>query len=74
MILSQFLIVKRVLLIIFIVSLFNSDLMNLFITNTMVNMEMVKVTIYLSLIIYAVTFILGYMVNLNLFKKGVNID
>ena len=62
------------LLIIFIVSLFNSELMNLFITNDIVNMDMIKVIIYLSIIIYTITFIIGYLINLKLLKKGVNVD
>ena len=46
-----------VLLIIFIVSIFNSDLMNLFITNEMVNMGMVRVVIYLAILVYLLTLI-----------------
>ena len=34
-----------VLIIIFITALFNKDLMNLFITNTMINVDIVKVVI-----------------------------
>ena len=63
-----------VLLTTFIVSLFNPDLMNLFVTNEMVNMEMLKVVIYLSIIIYTITFVIGYLINIKLFKKGVNVD
>ena len=62
------------LLVIFVVSLFNHDLMNLFITNEMVNMEMVKLVIYLAIIIYFVTYVIGYFVNLKLFSRGVNVD
>ncbi|MBE6147221.1 MAG: hypothetical protein E7168_02675 [Firmicutes bacterium] len=62
------------LLIIFLISLFNSDLMNLFITNEMINVGMVKTVVYLGIIFYSITFIIGYFVNLKLFKKGVNVD
>lgn len=62
------------LLIIFIVAIFNSDLMNLFITNKMINMNMIKVVIYLATIIYTISFVIWYFINLKLFKKGVNVD
>lgn len=62
------------LLVIFFVSLFNKDLMNLFVTNEIINLEMLKVIIYLSIAIYFVTFVAGYIINLNLLKKGVDVD
>lgn len=63
-----------VLLMIFVFALFNSDIMNLFITKTVVNMNMVKAIIYMSIAIYTLTLAIGYFINLKLFKKGVNID
>ena len=62
------------LLMIFIVSLFNQDLMNLFITNELVNVDMIKIVIYLAIIIYTITLIVGYLINVKLFKNGVNVD
>ena len=62
------------LLVIFIVGIFNKDIMNLFITNEIINIDMVKTIIYMSLFTYSVTAIINYLVNLNLFKKGVNVD
>jgi len=62
------------LITLFITALFNQDLMNLFITNEILNIEMIWVIIYLAIIIYLITFVVGYFVNLKLFKKGVNID
>lgn len=62
------------LLIIFIVSLFNSDLMNLFITNDIINIDMLKIIIYLSFFIYSISFIAFYIINIKIFKKGVNVD
>ena len=62
------------LLIIFIVALFNQDIMNLFFTNEIINVDMIKVIIYLAIIIYTITLIIGYIINLKLFKKGVNVD
>ena len=61
-------------LVIFIVALFNKDLMNLFVTNEIINVNMLKLGIYLAIIIYTVTLFVIYFVNLKLFKKGVNVD
>ncbi|MBQ8193415.1 MAG: hypothetical protein IJZ46_05040 [Bacilli bacterium] len=55
-------------------ALFNSDLMNLFITNQMVNIDMIKIVIYLSIGFYSVSILIGYIFNLYMFKKGVNVD
>ena len=63
-----------VLLMIFIVALFNKDIMNLFVTNEMINVDMVKTIIYMAIIIYTITLFIGYFVNLKLFNKGVNVD
>ena len=62
------------LLMIFIVAIFNKDLMNLFITNDMINIDMVKLVIYLSISIYGIGYIVWYFINLKLFEKGVNVD
>lgn len=59
---------------IFLISLFNKDLMNLFVTNEMVNMDMLKVIIYLAIGVYSIVIIGGYFINLTIFKKGVNVD
>ncbi|MCI9084581.1 MAG: hypothetical protein HFH46_03060, partial [Bacilli bacterium] len=58
----------------FITALFNKDLMNLFFTNQIIDVEIVKVTIYLSIIIYAFTLIIGYFVNIKLLKQGINVE
>ena len=63
-----------VLVVMFVVALFNRDLMNLFFTNELVNMEMIKVIIYLAIFVYTATLIIVYIVNVKLFKKGVNVD
>ena len=62
------------LVVIFIVALFNKDIMNLFFTNEIINVDMIKVIIYLAIFIYTLTLIIGYVVNIKLFKKGVNVD
>ena len=58
----------------FITGLFNKDIMNLFITNEIINIDMVKLIIYLSIGTYTITLILGYIFNQKTFQKGVNID
>ena len=58
-----------VLLMIFIVALFNKDIMNLFVTNEMINVDMVKTIIYMAIIIYTITLFIGYFVNLKLLIK-----
>ena len=63
-----------VLIIIFITGLFNKDIMNLFFTNEIVNIDMLKFIIYLAIFIYTLTLIIGYIINVKLFKKGVNVD
>lgn len=62
------------LLMIFITGLFNSDIMNLFFTNEIININMIKVIIYIAIIIYTISLFVIYFVNLKLFKKGVNVD
>lgn len=63
-----------VLLVVFITSLFNKDLMNLFFTNEIINIEVLKLVVYLTIIIYIITFIINYFVNLKILKKGVDVE
>jgi len=63
-----------VLIIIFIAALFNSQLMNLFVTNQIIDIDMIKTIIYLAISIYTFISITNYLVNVKLFKKGVNVD
>ena len=62
------------LLVIFITGIFNKDIMNLFITNEIINIDMVKMIINMALFTYLATAIINYLINLKLFKKGVNVD
>lgn len=62
------------LLVIFIVALFNPDLMASFTSNNITNISILKTIIYLSSGIYTVTFIINYLININLLKRGINID
>ena len=63
-----------VLLIVFIVALFNPTIMNLFFTNEIVDITIFKTVINLVILIYFITFIICYFINLKLFNKGVNVD
>ena len=62
------------LLILFIFAIFNKDIMNLFFTNQMVNIDILKSIIYMSSIFYTIIIIVIYIINLKLFKKGVNVE
>jgi len=63
-----------VIVIVFIVALFNKELMNLFYTTEIINISILKFIIYLAIIIYTITLIIGYLINIKLFKKGVDVD
>ena len=63
-----------VLLLLFIMALFNKDIMNLFYTTEVLNIDMLKLIIYVATGIYTIALIIGYIVNLKLFAKGVNVD
>ena len=62
------------LLVIFIFSLFNEGVMNLFITNSMVDINVIKTVIYLAIALYSIIFFILCFINIKLFKKGVNVD
>ena len=62
------------LLIMFVFALFNKDIMNLFITNDVVNLEIFKKLIYGSSFVYLLCISLCCVLNLKLFNKGVNVD
>ena len=63
-----------VLFLTFIAAIFNKDIMNLFYTTETINVTTIKTLIILATIIYIITLLLGYIVNIKLFKKGVNVD
>ena len=63
-----------VLITLFIVALFNPDIMNLIFTNEMINIDSTKIIIYMSIVMYTVVLIASYFINVKLFKKGVNVD
>lgn len=60
--------------VLFFVSLFNKDLMNLFITNELVNIHLLKDVFWISIGFYTLYLLVSYFLNLKLFQKGVNVD
>ena len=60
--------------VVFIVALFNKDLMNLFYTTEVINVDIIKICIYLAIIVYSLNIFILYFINSKLFNKGVNID
>jgi len=62
------------LITIFVVALFNKDIMNLFFTNEILNLDMLKLVMYLAIIFYSIMLVINYFVNVKLFNKGVNVD
>ena len=63
-----------VLLVVFIVGLFNSSIMNLFISNTLLDTNSFKLLIILAIIIYLLIIILMSIICKREFNKGVNIE
>lgn len=62
------------ILIVFIVAIFNENLMNLFYTMNTLNIESIKLCIYLAIAIYTFNIFVLYLVNSKVFSRGVNID
>ena len=62
------------LLIIFIMGFFNTDIMNLFNTTDMLNVEVVKSIMYAGIIIYVCYIIIYYFIGKKQLEKGVNVD
>ena len=58
----------------FLVGLFNNEIMNTFITNTLVSVDTIKLIVLIATITYTLSLIILYIVNIRLFKKGVNVD
>ena len=63
-----------VLAITFISGLFNHDIINLFISNNIDNIQIFKTIIYISIISYSILIITNYFINTYIFEKGVNVD
>ena len=63
-----------VLIIIFLIALFNKDLMIIFTTNMVTEPNILMTLSYIFIVIYSSLIILNMYVSINLFKKGVNLD
>lgn len=59
---------------IFFIALFQPDIMILFLTNTVLSIDVLKLLMGIILIIYIVVLVINYFLNVNWFKKGVNVD
>ena len=59
---------------IFVVALFNKDLMNLFYTMEALDVDTIKICIYIAIFIYLFNCLILYFVNSKVFNKGVNVD
>ena len=62
------------LLLLFIVSLFNSDVKMLFTTSEGVNMGIIKNIMFGAIIIYGIYLFICYIINMKLFENGVNVE
>lgn len=62
------------LLIIYIIGLFNSNIMNLFITSSTINVNIIKQIMVFGIILYLVYNLILYFSSKKLFTKGVNVD
>ncbi len=60
--------------IVFLAALFDNDVMNLFVTQEVINIESLKLAVALAIIAYTLVSVVICLVNIKLFKKGVNID
>jgi len=62
------------IIILFVLGLFNPDIMNLFNTTDAINVETIKSILYVGIVIYVVYIISYYFIGKKLFEKGVNVD
>jgi hypothetical protein len=58
----------------FIFAIFDKDIMNLFYTIENLNVDTIKMLIYIAFGAYSLSIIINYFINQYLFKKGVNVD
>jgi uncharacterized membrane protein YqhA len=63
-----------VLVSVFLLGILNSDIMMLFETNIMPNVETIKIILYLAIGVYSVLTAIYYVINKKLLSKGVNVD
>lgn len=63
-----------VVIILLIVALFNNNIMNLFVSNIVNDLSILKTVSLLSIISYSLLIIANIFVSIKIFKKGVNVD
>lgn len=63
-----------ILLLLFISGLFNSNIMDLFFTNEITNIDTLKTILYLVIVMYSIFVIVLHFVNIKFFNKGVNVE
>lgn len=62
------------LFIVFIIGMFNKDVMNLFITDGMINLNIVKLIMLFAIILYGIYLFAYYLIGLILFEKGLDVE
>ncbi len=63
-----------ILAVLFLIALFNTEFMNLFVTNTTLDVQTIKSMIYVAISCYTLVSVIICFINIRLFKKGVNVD
>ena len=62
------------LILMFICGLFNQDIMNLFTTSNIINIDILKYIMYGAVVIYIIYIIIYYIIGNKLLKKGIDVD
>ena len=57
-----------------LIAVFDKDVLNILITNEVINVASTKIIVYAGLFIYILLVIILNIINIKLFKKGVNVD
>lgn len=63
-----------ILIILFVIGIFNKEVMNMFVTNNIVSVDIIKTVLYIAVAIYSSLIVIYYYINVKLLKKGVNVD
>ena len=63
-----------ILAVLFVIGLFNKDVMNMFFTNEVVSIDLIKNIMYLAIGLYSACTIIWYFINRKMFSKGINVD
>ena len=63
-----------IVILMFIPAIFNSDIMNIFVTTDALNFGILKPVVIYSVVSYTLINIIGLFINIKIFNKGVNVD